>query len=97
MLIVALRILYRLFVVLAIGLALYDLTYQWVVNAQMKIRVLRDVSGHELLTILMPDSLAARALSMPAPVVLAVIAGVFYLLYRAVAFVSGKDKSVRLN
>ncbi len=97
MIVSVLRVLYRLFVVLAIGLALYDLAYQWMVNAQMKIRLLRDVWGHEYLTLPMPPGLAERALSAPAPVVLAVIAGVFYLLYRAAAFISGKDKAARIN
>lgn len=97
MLVVTLRMLYRLFVVLALGLGLYDLVYQWVVNAQMKIRPLREIWGHEFLTMLMPAGLAEKALATPAPVVLAAIAGVVYLIYRALAFVSGKDKAVRLN
>jgi hypothetical protein len=96
----------RAFVVLTLALALYDLVYQWLVNAQMKIRTIGEMWGDiskegfdkgekSLETWLSIDHIHTL-LHTPVPVVTGIAAAFFYIVYRALLFVTGRDKSQRI-
>jgi hypothetical protein len=102
-----LRTVSRVFVVLTILLALYDLVNQWVTKAQMKIRTVQELwtdgiskesfeAGEKSLQSLLSHDHVHSLMQMPTPVVTAVLATFFYIIYRALLFVTGKDKSQRI-
>lgn len=102
-----LRTLSRIFVVLTLLLALYDLVYQWAVKAQMKIRTVQEMwtdglgkesfeAGEKSLQSLLSQEHVHSLMQMPTPVVTGIAAVFFYVIYRALLFVTGKDKSQRI-
>jgi hypothetical protein len=96
----------RAFAVLTLLLALYDLSYQWIANAQMKIRTVgemwADISkegfdkGEKSLETWLSIEHIHTLLHMPVPVLTGALAALFYIAYRAMLFVTGKDKSHRI-
>jgi hypothetical protein len=97
----------RAFAALTLLLALYDLAYQWVVKAQMKIRTVQELwidnsskesfeAGEKSLQSLLSHDHVNSLMQLPTPVVTGVAALFFYIVYRALSFVSGKDKSQRI-
>jgi hypothetical protein len=96
----------RFFAVLTLAIALYDLVSQWIGSAQMRIRTVGEMwgdiskegfdKGEKSLENWMSLDHIHTLLHMPVPVLTGAIAVFFYLLYRALLFVTGRDKSHRL-
>ena len=89
----------QILILWALGLALYDLVWEWFVNARFKIRTVREMLGEQGVKTLqgfLSKGAGDSLLHLPAPVAIALLAAAVYLIYRLLFLVSGESKSSRL-
>lgn len=96
----------QLLTVIAFGMAVFELVYQWVAKARFKIRTVQelwtemDKVGFETARSLVQSILGLPAWqtisNLPAPAFILILAAFFYLIYRIMFLLAGQDKSTAL-
>lgn len=96
----------QLLAVLALGLLLFDLAYSWIAAARFKVRNLEELWGdlgksslahgrRALQAALSPAGWETLA-HMPAPVLLLILAGIFYAAFWLLSVIRGGGRASRL-
>lgn len=97
----------QILLVLPVGTLLYDLIYEWFINARVNIRSLQewwtdlDKGSLDMARDIVTDVISSKAsntfFNLPAPVALLVLPVFFYILYRFIYLLRGEDARPKLG